>query len=326
MTYKEHSGTVLTVSDLTVKNLKNNVKIVDRLSLQVEKKEVVSLLGESGSGKSMTSLAIMGLTHNMSVEGSIVLENKEISSFTDKSMSAIRGSRMAMIFQNPMSSLNPVKPVGKQISEVLLRHTNMSSSEAYEYTLTLLEDVKLNNPRQCYQAYAHELSGGMCQRVMIAMAIACKPALLIADEPTTALDMTVQQQIMTMLMSLSTKYGMSILFITHDLHVAQRYSHRTYIMYAGQIVEEGPTSTVFNHPAHPYTTALLSCIPDNKLSHTRFGTIAGQIPDLRELPPGCNFSPRCPIAQAKCSMHAIPLSELERGRWVRCIYPLGGQA
>lgn len=326
MTYIEHHHPVLKVSDLNVKNQDSKVKIIDSLSLQVGKGEVVSLLGESGSGKSMTSLAIMGLTQGMNVEGSIVLENMEISSFTEKSMSNIRGSRIAMIFQNPMSSLNPIKPVGKQISEVLRRHRNMSYSEAYQQTLKLLEDVKLNNPRQCYQAYAHELSGGMCQRVMIAMAIACRPALLIADEPTTALDMTVQKQIMTMLISLSTQYGMSILFITHDLHLAQRYSHRTYIMYAGQIVEDGPTRTVFNHPAHPYTDALISCIPNNQTPRTRFGTIAGQVPDLRELPPGCNFSPRCPSARANCSTHVIPLTEQESGGQVRCIYPLTGQA
>lgn len=322
MSRTPHNPAVLRVSDLTIISKKNGVTIIDNLSLQVRRGEIVSLLGESGSGKSVTSLAIMGLTQGMTINGSITLEEQEITQFSEKEMRNLRGARVAMIFQNPMSSLNPVKTVGKQISEVLRRHISMSSSKAQKQAISIMQDVGLHDPERCYHAYAHQLSGGMCQRIMIAMAIACRPALLVADEPTTALDMTVQRQIMDVLTSLTSRYGMSVLFITHDLHLAQYYSDRTNIMYAGQIVEEGATDIIFSRPAHPYTQALIACNPDSDSAHTRFKSIPGHVPDLRELPAGCYFSPRCSSVKPDCTVASVSMVSLERGGQVRCNHPL----
>ena len=322
MSRTPYNPAVLRVSDLTIISKKNGVTIIDNLSLQVRRGEIVSLLGESGSGKSVTSLAIMGLTQGMTINGSITLEEQEITQFSEKEMRNLRGARIAMIFQNPMSSLNPVKTVGKQISEVLRRHISMSSSKAQKQAISIMQDVGLHDPERCYHAYAHQLSGGMCQRIMIAMAIACRPALLVADEPTTALDMTVQRQIMDVLTSLTSRYGMSVLFITHDLHLAQYYSDRTNIMYAGQIVEEGATDIIFSRPAHPYTQALIACNPDSDSAHTRFNSIPGHVPDLRELPTGCYFSPRCSSVKPDCTVASVSMVSLERGGQVRCNHPL----
>ncbi|MBS0961237.1 ABC transporter ATP-binding protein [Acetobacter thailandicus] len=322
MSRTPYNPAVLRVSDLTIISKKNGVTIIDNLSLQVRRGEIVSLLGESGSGKSVTSLAIMGLTQGMTINGSITLEEQEITQFSEKEMRNLRGARVAMIFQNPMSSLNPVKTVGKQISEVLRRHISMSSSKAQKQAISIMQDVGLHDPERCYHAYAHQLSGGMCQRIMIAMAIACRPALLVADEPTTALDMTVQRQIMDVLTSLTSRYGMSVLFITHDLHLAQYYSDRTNIMYAGQIVEEGATDIIFSRPAHPYTQALIACNPDSDSAHTRFKSIPGHVPDLRELPAGCYFSPRCSSVKPDCTVASVSMVSLERGGQVRCNHPL----
>ena len=322
MSRTPYNPAVLRVSDLTINIKKNGVTIIDNLSLQVRRGEIVSLLGESGSGKSVTSLAIMGLTQGMTINGSITLEEQEITQFSEKEMRNLRGARVAMIFQNPMSSLNPVKTVGKQISEVLRRHISMSSSKAQKQAISIMQDVGLHDPERCYHAYAHQLSGGMCQRIMIAMAIACRPALLVADEPTTALDMTVQRQIMDVLTSLTSRYGMSVLFITHDLHLAQYYSDRTNIMYAGQIVEEGATDIIFSRPAHPYTQALIACNPDSDSAHTRFNSIPGHVPDLRELPTGCYFSPRCSSVKPDCTVASVSMVSLERGGQVRCNHPL----
>ncbi|AFW00719.1 oligopeptide transport ATP-binding protein OppD [Gluconobacter oxydans H24] len=271
----------------------------------------------------MTALALMRLTDHMAVSGSILLDATEITTLSEKTMTDLRGSRIAMIFQNPMSSLNPVKSIGKQISEVLRRHDGLSPLNARKQAIKLLDEVGIRDPDHSYHAFPHEFSGGMCQRVMIAMAIACRPSLLIADEPTTALDVTIQKQIMDLLASLTQRYRMSILFISHDLRLAHQYSDHMCVMYAGQIVESGLTRNVFSNPAHPYTRGLLDSIPLMEDEKKTFVGILGRVPDLGNLPPGCNFAPRCSRANDNCITAPIPLTPLSSGGTVRCLYPLG---
>lgn len=316
------SVAVLDVSALTVSTPDNSIVIVNDLMLQVGAGEMLALLGESGCGKSMTSLALMRLTKGLNTGGRIMLMGKDIATSPEKAMSAIRGREMAMIFQNPMSALNPVRSVGRQISETVRRHMGLSRKAARQRAIELLDEVGLANPARCYDAYPHELSGGMCQRVMIAMAISCDPILLIADEPTTALDVTIQKQIMDLLHALKVKRGMGILMITHDLGVVATYADRVAVMYAGRVVEQADVHTLFSSPRHPYTRGLMDSMPDLEDASDLFYAIPGTVPELRALPPGCSFAPRCTRADAYCTQAFPGHTAFGSNGFVCCFHPV----
>lgn len=286
------------------------VKATDQISLSINKGQTVCLVGESGSGKSVTSLAVMRLIDYAGgaiLEGSIQFHGQELTVKTQEEMRQIRGDRIAMIFQDPMSALNPVFTVGDQIAESLKLHQNKNGDEAWKMAVDLLKLVGIPAPEIRAKQYPHQLSGGMCQRVVIAIALACDPELLIADEPTTALDVTVQAQILDLLRKLQAELGMSILLITHDMGVAAEMADRVAVMYAGAIVEEGPVEEIFNQPSHPYTVGLLQSIPG--FEGERGGelyTIQGTIPPIGQLPTGCRFHPRCPHATEVCRQKEPP--------------------
>lgn len=282
----------------------NWVKATDKVSLSIEEGQTLCIVGESGSGKSVTSLSIMRLIDyagGVIMEGSIRFKGEELTSKEQEEMIGIRGNKIAMIFQDPMSSLNPVFTVGEQIAESVRLHQNKSSEEAWKAAVEMLRLVGIPSPEIRARQYPHELSGGMCQRVVIAIALACSPELLIADEPTTALDVTVQAQILDLLLRLKEELGMSILLITHDMGVAAEMADRIAVMYAGAIVEEGSASDLFRRPSHPYTAGLLRSIPglDGDRGEELY-TIQGVIPPLSQLPPGCRFHPRCPYVMERC--------------------------
>lgn len=303
---------LLEIRKLTAGFLTENgvVKATDRISLSIEKGKTVCLVGESGSGKSVTSLAIMRLIDyagGVIMDGSIRFRGQDLATKKQEEMRQIRGNQIAMIFQDPMSALNPVFTVGEQIAESLRLHQNKDADEAWDMAVNLLKLVGIPAPEIRAKQYPHELSGGMCQRVVIAIALACNPELLIADEPTTALDVTVQAQILDLLRKLQAELGMSILLITHDMGVAAEMADRVAVMYAGAIVEEGPVEDIFNQPSHPYTTGLLQSIPG--FEGERGGelyTIQGTIPPIGQLPSGCRFHPRCPHAKEVCRQKEPP--------------------
>ncbi|WP_339818849.1 ABC transporter ATP-binding protein [Paenibacillus sp. FSL R7-0216] len=303
---------LLEIRKLTAGFLTENgvVKATDRISLSIGKGQTVCLVGESGSGKSVTSLAIMRLIDYAGgtiMEGNISFRGQELAAKKQDEMRNIRGNQIAMIFQDPMSALNPVFTVGEQIAESLRLHQNKSAGEAWNMAIVLLRLVGIPAPEIRAKQYPHELSGGMCQRVVIATALACNPELLIADEPTTALDVTVQAQILDLLRKLQAELGMSILLITHDMGVAAEMADRVAVMYAGAIVEEGPVEDIFNQPSHPYTVGLLQSIPG--FEGERGGelyTIQGTIPPIGQLPSGCRFHPRCPHATEVCRQKEPP--------------------
>lgn len=284
------------------------VKATDRVSFHLERGKTLCVVGESGSGKSVTSLAIMRLldfSGGAILDGSIRFRDIDLTSRSQEDMTRIRGNQIAMIFQDPMSALNPVFPVGDQIAESLMLHQRMNRRQAMAEAVELLRRVGIPSPEIRVKQYPHELSGGMCQRVTIAIALACKPDLLIADEPTTALDVTVQAQILELLKKLQQEFGMSILLITHDMGVAAEMADRIAVMYAGIIVEEGTVEDIFTHPSHPYTQGLLHSIPGFETERgTELHTILGTIPRLDELPSGCRFHPRCPHAAEVCTRQA----------------------
>ncbi|MRN56320.1 ABC transporter ATP-binding protein [Paenibacillus monticola] len=297
----------LTAGFVTEKGL---VRATDQISISVDKGQTVCLVGESGSGKSVTSLAIMRLIDyagGMILEGNINFHGQDLATKKQEEMRHIRGNQIAMIFQDPMTSLNPVFTIGEQIAESLQLHQNKSGKEAMKIAIELLKLVGIPAPEIRAKQYPHELSGGMCQRVVIAIALACNPELLIADEPTTALDVTVQAQILDLLRKLQAELGMSILLITHDMGVAAEMADRIAVMYAGAIVEEGTVEEIFNHPSHPYTNGLMLSIPG--FEGGRGGelyTIRGTIPPIGQLPAGCRFHPRCPQAMEVCRQQEPP--------------------
>jgi oligopeptide/dipeptide ABC transporter ATP-binding protein len=298
------------------------VRVVDQVSFSVGARETVALVGESGSGKSVTSLAIMRLLRppGRIVSGWVQFEGRDLAALPDREMRRIRGNRLAMIFQEPMSSLNPVMTVGAHVTEPLLLHERLSRAEAAKRAVSLLDRVGIPSAAARMNDYPHRLSGGMQQRVMIAAALACKPALLIADEPTTALDVTIQAQIMDLLADLQAEFGMGILFITHDLGLVAEQAHRVVVMYAGRVVERADTATLFDAPAHPYTAALLHCIPDE--AGERLAVIEGTVPSPAALPPGCRFEPRCPRAVDACRAADPPLCPIAAGQVAACIRPV----
>ncbi|MFZ2009475.1 MAG: ABC transporter ATP-binding protein [Candidatus Sulfotelmatobacter sp.] len=294
------------------------------VSFSISPGEGLGLVGESGSGKSITSLAIMRLLPPQArVSGEILFaENgaaRNLSVLPDDSMRQLRGSRIAMIFQEPMTALNPVMRVGDQIAEAVRAHGTRSKKEAAQLAVQAMIDVAIPEPDRRARDYPHQLSGGMRQRVMIAMAIVNRPQLLIADEPTTALDVTIQAQILELLAELRRKFGLAMLFISHDLAVVSQVADRVAVMYAGSVVELGTKQEIFRAPAHPYTCGLLQAVPDLKTDRGQpLGTIEGTVPPLQAMPPGCTFEPRCGLRVAECARELPPLVEVAQGHWARC--------
>lgn len=295
-------------------------RAVSGVSLSINKGCTVALVGESGSGKSMTALSVMRLVPppGQVTGGSICLNDSNLLELSDNEMRAIRGSRISMVFQEPMTSLNPVLRIGDQVSEPFILHRKMSRREAGEHSIELLNQVGIPSAGDRMRDYPHQLSGGMRQRVMIAMALACSPDLLIADEPTTALDVTIQAQILELIDSFRKRSEMGILLITHDLGIVAERSDHTYVMYAGRVVEEAPTQELFANPRHPYTLALLASLPQNSEPGTPLTTIPGQTPGLHTSLPGCGFCDRCPVAQATCRQELPVMREVSSGHMVRC--------
>jgi peptide/nickel transport system ATP-binding protein len=295
------------------------------LSFSIAPGEVLGLVGESGSGKSITSFAIMRLLpFQARVSGEILfaengLGSRDLATLPDDSMRQLRGSRIAMIFQEPMTALNPVMRVGDQIAEAVLAHQSISKREARQRAVDAMNDVAIPDAAKRARDYPHQLSGGMRQRIVIAMAIVNHPQLLIADEPTTALDVTIQAQILELLAELRTKYGLAMLFISHDLAVVSQVADRVAVMYAGSLVELGSKQDIFQAAAHPYTRGLLQAVPDLKTDRTRMlQTIEGTVPALQALPPGCAFEPRCNSRIPECARAVPPLVEVAAGHWARC--------
>lgn len=312
---------------LEVRNLKTYfftsrglVKAIGGISFTLDQGETLALVGESGCGKSMTALSLLRLVPapGRVVEGEILFDGEDLLRLPLEEMRRIRGNQMAMIFQEPMTALNPVFRVGEQIGEVLRLHKGLDARQAEAAAVALLEQVGIPAPGQRVREYPHQLSGGMRQRVMIAMALACDPRLLIADEPTTALDVTIQAQIMDLLGELKTERKMATLLITHDLGVVAESTDRVAIMYAGLIVEYAPVKEIFANPTHPYTQGLLACIPRLGEKKTRLTPIEGLVPSAADLPPGCSFLERCPERFAPCATKMPPLLEIDPGHFVRC--------
>jgi oligopeptide transport system ATP-binding protein len=300
------------------------VKAVDDVSFVIERGSTVALVGESGSGKSVTSLSVMRLVQppGKIVAGQILFNGKDLVKASDKEMRKLRGSEIAMIFQDPMTSLNPVYTVGDQIAEAIRLHENLSKKAAWAKAVEMMERVKIPDARHRASDYPHQLSGGMRQRVMIAMALSCNPELLISDEPTTALDVTIQAEILDLLRRLKDDFDLSMLLITHDLGVVAETADRVAVMYAGRIVEEAPVREIFHSPRHPYTEGLLRSIPklsEEGLRRKRLDTIEGTVPNLLALPEGCKFAPRCAYKIAECTKGEIPLVEVNEQRKSRCI-------
>lgn len=314
---------LLQVKNLTVQfnTDRGIINAVEDASFKIHQAETVCIVGESGSGKSVTSLSIMGLLpkHIGKISmGEILFEGDNLVAKTDKEMRQIRGNDISMIFQEPMTSLNPVYTIGDQIAETYRYHMRVKKKQAMEKAIELLRKVGIPLPEERAYQYPHQLSGGMRQRVMIAMSLACNPKLLIADEPTTALDVTIQAQVLEIMKALKKELNMSILFITHDLGVVADMADRVIVMYAGLIVEEARVEQIFNNPLHPYTIGLLKAMPSLSSKDERLQTIQGTLPNPLQKPSGCRFHPRCPFATGKCRNEEPSLEKVESGRRVAC--------
>lgn len=332
--YPMHEQTLLSIKDLIVdfSTEEGNVRAVDKVSFHIKKGETLGLVGESGCGKSVTALSIMQLIAKpvgKITSGQVTFDNSDLLSLSEAKMRKLRGNRISMIFQEPMTSLNPVFTVGEQICEAVRLHQGLNKKDALEKSVEMLKLVGIPSPGDRVYNYPHQLSGGMRQRVMIAMALSCKPDLLIADEPTTALDVTIQAQIMELMQSLQQELKMGILLITHDLGVVAETCDRVVVMYAGQVVEEAKVNDLFSHPKHPYTLGLLNSVPgysmgdeligqDNK---PRLRTIPGMVPNLLELSDGCRFYDRCFKHKNQCRINDIKLELDDKKRRYRCLYP-----
>jgi peptide/nickel transport system ATP-binding protein len=299
---------------------KKVAKAVDGVDFYINPGETVALVGESGSGKSITSLSIMKLIGKPGQieDGQIVFGGTDLIEYSDKQMSKVRGREIAMIFQEPMTALNPVYTIGDQIVETLMRHKKLSKAAAHKKAVDLLKTVGFPRAEDTMNEYPHQLSGGMRQRAMIAIAISCDPKLLIADEPTTALDVTIQAQILDLLDEMKRKFNMAVLLITHDLGVVAEYADRVMVMYGGQIVEETNVVTLFDHPKHPYTNGLLDSLPSLEKEVDRLGAIKGMVPPSYNFPEGCRFADRCPHVMAKCRESNPVLKEVQMDHNVRC--------
>jgi oligopeptide/dipeptide ABC transporter ATP-binding protein len=290
------------------------------LSLTLMRNETLALVGESGCGKSVTALSVMGLVQppfGRVAAGRILLDGRDLAGLSERALESVRGDRMAMIFQEPMTSLNPVMTVGDQVAEALRIHRGMDRRAALDRARALFEEVKIPSAAQRLGEYPHQFSGGMRQRVMIAIALACEPAVLLADEPTTALDVTIQAQVLGLLADLRARFGMAVLFITHNLGVVAQIADRVAVMYAGEIVEQGPVAAIFADPRHPYTRALFSAIPRLDAPGLALAAIPGRVPPLDGMPAGCRFAPRCPLRRAGCAQEQV-LAAVSTGHAARC--------
>jgi len=316
---------LLEIRDLRVQfgTRRGLVRAVDGVSLSLARGEVLGIVGESGSGKSVLSLSVLRLLRTppaIYAGGSIGFEGRDLLALSKEQMRGLRGDRISMIFQEPMTALNPVFTVGHQIAEVFRIHRGMSKAEAREAAVEMLAMVGVPAPASRVRDFPFQMSGGMRQRVMIAMALACRPQLLIADEPTTALDVTIQSQILELMMDLRDKLGTAIILITHDLGVVAETADRVAVMYAGRIVEEAPVETLFDQPLHPYTRALMRAVPRLEMrAGERLNEIPGTVPNLADVPPGCRFQGRCPFALDRCLQEDPALVELEPGHRVACV-------
>ncbi len=316
---------IVEVSDLSVRfvNRDLDLQVVDGVSFSLAAGEVLCLLGESGSGKSVTMRALLRLLPNYArIGGKIRLAGKDVTTMTERQLEAVRGPVGAMIFQEPMTALDPVFTIGTQISETIVSHEGVSYRQARKRSLELLEMVQIPSAERRLDSYPHELSGGLRQRAMIALALSCRPSLLLADEPTTALDATVQIQILLLIRSLQRELGMATIFVTHDIGVACEVSDRVSVMYAGRFVETGEVGDVIGRPAHPYTAGLLGSTVHAESRGQRLASIPGGPPDLADLPVGCSFGPRCSRHHAACDAGVPPLETVGEARMARCLSPL----
>ncbi|MGE6388536.1 ABC transporter ATP-binding protein [Pseudomonas sp. NPDC078416] len=316
-----NTPSVLSVSDLTVRFKDAPANVVDGVSFSIQPGKTLAIVGESGCGKSVTSMALMGLlpdTATVQASDSNLL-GEPLLGMSDARLLDVRGNRMAMIFQEPMTSLNPVFTIGDQIAESVIRHQGLSATAARQRALEMLEKVRVPDALQRLDAYPHELSGGMRQRAMIAMALANDPALIIADEPTTALDVTIQAQILSLVASLQAETGTSMMLITHDLGVVAEVADEVIVMYAGRVVESGSVKTLFDDPQHPYTIGLMGSMPSVGPREGRLATINGRVPTPAEMPGGCRFASRCPFVIAACRESRPPLLEVSAGHFAACI-------
>ena len=315
-----NDNTALQVRDLRVQIETDTatLDILHGISFDIYKGETLGIVGESGCGKSMTALSIMRLTQpNAKVSGSITLDGQSLLDMPMKDFRKIRGNRVSMIFQEPMTSLNPVFTVGHQLMEVFRLHQGLDKKQAREKSIETLRMVNVPMPEKRVDCYPYELSGGLRQRVMIAMALACRPELLIADEPTTALDVTIQAQVLDLMCKLRDELGTAIAFITHDLGVVSELCSRTIVLYCGEIMEEGDTESLLTSPLHPYTEGLKASLPERG-TRERLHVIPGSVPSALDFPKGCVFAPRCPYATARCAAEKPPLYDMGGGRSVRC--------
>jgi len=324
----EKNDSILEVRDLKTYFFTDDgvVEAVDGMSFTIKRGEVLGLVGESGCGKSVASLSIMRLIDKPGkiVGGEVIFKGENLLKKTEEEMRKIRGSEIAMIFQEPMTSLNPVFTIGNQIIEAILLHQDLSEEEAKKRTIELLNLVGIPEPERRFAQYPHELSGGMRQRAMIAMAISCNPDLLISDEATTALDVTIQAQILELMKDLQKKIGMAVLFITHDLALVAEMANNIAVTYTGKIVEYSDARSVFKNPKHPYTYGLLRSVPNLLSEETKveLPAIEGMVPSPYRMPQGCHFNPRCPFATEICRKEVPELNELEPHHLVRCFHPV----
>lgn len=297
------------------------VKAVNDVSITVPKRSIIGIVGESGCGKSMTARSIIRLLKypGKIVSGSVRLAGKELTTLSERDMADVRGEEISMIFQEPMTSLNPVVKVGKQVREVVMLHRKVRAKEARAEVLRIFEKVGISEPERRYECYPHELSGGLRQRVMIAMAMICRPKLIIADEPTTALDVTVEAQILQLMKGLRDEIGTSIILISHNLGVIAQVCDYVYVMYAGRVVEQAETFELFDHPSHPYTRGLMNAVASLEGESAQLDTIPGVVPNLLHLPDGCSFSPRCDRCCEDCLHSAPEFAEIAPGHFARCI-------
>jgi len=314
---------LLEIKNLTTefKQDKGTVTAVHNVSFDINKGEILGLVGESGCGKSVTSLSIMRLlidTSGKITGGEVILDGKNINDVPEREMRQIRGKKMAMIFQEPMTSLNPCMRIDKQIMEAILLHNNITKKEAYERAFQVLKSVGIPDPKNTLQSFPHQLSGGMSQRVMIAMAMSCEPELLIADEPTTALDVTIQAQILELMVKIKNENNMGILMITHDLGVVARMCSRVVVMYAGRVMEEASVEELFANPLHPYTKGLIASVPKLGSNVSSLPSIPGSVPDLSVMPKGCKFAPRCGYAMDICHEEEPELKLVKEGERRKC--------
>lgn len=312
---------------LEVRNLNIRFKVEDKFihavndaSFEIKEQETLGIIGESGCGKSVTMYSLLNLlpTPPGIVDGEAIFENKNLFAMSEKAIRKIRGKKISMVFQEPMTSLNPVYKIGEQIIETIMLHDGVNRRIAISKTLELLSMVEIPNPEKRIWDYPHQLSGGMRQRMMIAMALSCKPKILLADEPTTALDVTIQAQILNLLDKFKEEYGMSVVIVTHDAGVVAEISQRVLVFYAGQVVEEAETTSLFQKPSHPYTEGLLKCIPLLNSGKKRLQVIEGTVPDPYTIPKGCLFSPRCKYAMVRCSQEKPLMRTVGKNHRVAC--------